>query len=256
MDALLSRRNKQNFDLVTIALNGILSPELQTFVLRHMEEYFNENFREKMRIQTKASKLVNDGGWKYEKDKKEQGFIYGSLAANQDKKSSDWTFDVPDHFEFRKLYMKSFMTYTVDIAYLLTVVKKSSRFGPDLTKLAEDVYTEVRNPLSHPCEEYWTDVKHHESMELIIGLAEAIEASEDVLIELRDCRDRNVEMLPLPAFNVRFMMAASVQMMGAVLGEPLNVDVDEAVRPLTREERSEFDRFANDMATLAVKLEL
>ncbi len=363
---------------MSTALNSILLQDLTEFVLSRMEEYFQENFEEKMRSQTKESRLVIDGGYKYElskedknddndedkkqkdekfevdekdeidkknkmvekdkedkneetdekdesdkkirvdqkdkndmndvndemdddknqkdkksgkgdkddkddndkedkdeknkkdkvgkrdkkdkkcksfkkdkKVKKEQGFLYESMTVNQGKESSNWTYDVPNSTEFCKLYMKSFMAKSIDVAYLLTIIKKSSHFSPDLTDLANDVYTQVRNPLSHQHLEDWDNDKRHQSMEKIISLADAIEADEEVMDELRLFRDKHVELLPHPAFNLRYLLHGALQVAAVVFGKRPEFDLGRIKGP-TRADKREIDAFMAETATMAV----
>jgi hypothetical protein len=210
MEAIQKNQQIMSYYIAHIALNRTFYRGLERFIANSMKVYF-EDFQNTMQHQKVSAKtkkerelkkedghLLNDEGYKYfGRSEYECAFNYESLTANRNqyKRKDELTYyDVPDSEEFTLLYLKEFMAKSVDAGALLTVIKKSSYFNPEITQLAEDVLEQVRNRTAHAVFKEWTDDRREKALNQLIELAEAIGLDCTDIEDLKTFRDKNVEL--------------------------------------------------------------
>ena len=196
--SLTLTENERHWLVAGIAINVVLVPSLRGYVNGKMKIFYSE-LNKKFQIGIQSSKSVDI--LYYDPKNKRAKFDYGSLLNNQGKNQNLWNYDVKDHIELARLYMKPFMAKfkaidheSFDGSAILNIIERASYFDKKESEAAK-VVRNIRNDWGHFVESKWTRDNFLKSFDSFEALAKATNCDDTVTEALQHWKENGIKLL-------------------------------------------------------------
>jgi len=190
--------NQRHWLVAGIAINVVLVPSLRGYVNNKMKIFYSD-LNKKFRIEIQANRgnvIRNDPKNEWAR------FDYGSLLYNQGRRNENsWNYDVENHIELARLYMKPYMAKfkaidheSFDGSALLNIIERASCFDETVPEAAK-VVRNIRNDWGHFDESKWTRDRFLKSFDSFQALAKALNCDDIVSENLQHWKENGVKLL-------------------------------------------------------------